>query len=258
MDLGLSGRLALVTGGSRGIGLACAAALLAEGTRVAIVSRSREPIGQALAGLPGATGYTADLSDAQAAERLVEQVEDELGGIDILVNSAGAARRTPPDDLDASHWHAAMEAKFFPYIHVADPAVKRMAQRGRGVIVNVIGMGGKVASPAHLPGGSANAALMLATVGLGHAYAARGVRVVGLNPGLTRTGRVSEGMRAQAALDGVTETQALEAAIRRIPLGRMAEPEEIAQVVAFLASDRASYLTGIVIAMDGAAVPVVM
>ena len=96
-----------------------------------------------------------------------------FGPIDVLVTCAGAARRTPPADLDAQAWRDAIDAKFFSYIHIIDPVVKRMGERGRGAIVNVIGAGGKVASPIHLPGGSANAALMLATAGLAAAYAHR-------------------------------------------------------------------------------------
>jgi NAD(P)-dependent dehydrogenase (short-subunit alcohol dehydrogenase family) len=128
-----------------------------------------------------------------------------------------------------------------------------MAARGSGVIVNIIGAGGKIASPTHLAGGAANAALMLATAGLANAYASRGVRVVGINPGLTRTDRVAEGLKADAKMQAITEDEALQRAERRIPLGRMAEPEEIANVVLFLASARAAYVTGSIIGMDGAA-----
>src|SRR4051812_13810456 len=151
-----------------------------------------------------------------------------------------------------------MDAKFFTYIHVIGPVVKRMAARGSGVIVNVIGNGGKVASPIHLAGGAANAALMLATAGLAAAYAKQGVRVVGLNPGLTNTDRVAEGLRADAALRGTSEQDALQQSLARIPVGRMAEPEEIANVVAFLSSAKASYVTGVNLTMDGAQSPIVI
>jgi NAD(P)-dependent dehydrogenase (short-subunit alcohol dehydrogenase family) len=258
MELGLGGKLALVGGGSKGIGLACARLFQEEGARVAIVSRSRENLDRARAVLPGALAFTADLSDADAAAGVVVAVEEQLGPVDILVNSAGAARRTAPDELSPAHWRAAMDAKYFSYINLIDPVVKRMAARGSGVIVNVIGVGGKVATSTHLAGGAANAALMLVTAGLGTAYSGRGVRVVGVSPGLTETDRVSEGLVAQAKLDGTTREEALRASVARIPLGRMASPEEIANAVVFLASQKASYITGVTISMDGAQNPIVI
>lgn len=258
MKLGLENKIVLVTGGSKGIGLACARAFLDEGARVAIVSRSAENLAKAKAELGDVICHAADLIDAAAARKVVEAVEETLGPIGVLVTSAGAAQRTPPDELTPAHWRAAMDAKYFSYVNVIDPAIKRMAARGRGVIVNVIGNGGKVASPIHLPGGAANAALMLATAGLANAYAARGVRVVGLNPGLTATGRVEEGMKADAAAKGISLDAALQAGIAKIPLGRMADPAEIAAAALFLASDKASYITGVTISMDGAQAPTIV
>ncbi|HKF64153.1 MAG TPA: SDR family oxidoreductase [Dongiaceae bacterium] len=189
---------------------------------------------------------------------MVEQVERELGAIDILVNSAGAARRTPPEDLTPAHWRAAMDAKYFSYVNVIDPVVKRMAKRGHGVIVNVIGNGGKVAASTHIAGGAANAALMLATAGLATAYAAQGVRIVGVNPGLTEPERVAEGLLAESKLGGISAAEARQRAIARIPMGRMATPEEIANAVVFLASGKASYITGVTVTMDGSMAPVVV
>ena len=258
MELGLKDKVVLVTGGSKGIGLACAKAFMAEGAKVAIVSRSRENVDKALAELPGAFGTAADLTDPDAAVKALDEVEAALGPVDVLVNSAGAAKRTPPDDLSPAAWKAAMDAKFFSYIFMIDPAIKRMANKGSGVVVNVVGNGGKVASPTHVAGGSANAALLLATAGLGNAYAGKNVRVVAVSPGLTETSRVAEGLKAEAALSGITVEEARERAVSRIPMGRAADPEEIADMVVFAASARASYLTAISITMDGALNPIVI
>jgi len=258
MELGLEGKVVLVTGGSKGIGLACASAFAAEGARVAICSRSRDNVERARADLKDAFGVAADLTDAEAAGKMIDTVEERLGPIDVLVNSAGAAKRTPPGDLTPAVWREAFDAKFFSYINVIDPMVKRMAKRGGGVIVSVIGAGGRVASATHLAGGSANAALMLATAGLGAAYARRGVRVVGVSPGLTETGRVAEGLAAEARLANIAVDEARRRSVERIPIGRMASPREIADAVLFLASAKASYITGVTLSMEGGQNPVVL
>ncbi|TMG86609.1 MAG: SDR family oxidoreductase [Betaproteobacteria bacterium] len=256
MDLELSDRLVVVTGASKGIGYACAAAFAAEGARVVMVSRSRANLDAAIARLPRAAhvpaAIVADLVQAGQAQHMVEKAERDHGAIDVLVNSAGAARRYAPDDLDAQAWHDAMDAKFFSYIHPTDAVLKRMVPRGRGVIVNIIGSGGKVANPVHLPGGAANAALMLATVGLASAFGGKGIRVNGINPGATLTGRVQEGLQAEARMTGMSESELLSRNQMRIPLQRYATPEEVARVAVFLASSQASYVTGAIVPMDGA------
>ena len=255
MDLGLNDKVVVVTGASKGIGYACAEAFALEGARVALVSRSEANLDAALARFPASArapvAIAADLCDAAAAGRMVAEAEGALGPIDVLVNSAGAARRYAPADLDAAAWRAAMDAKFFSYIHPIDVVVKRMAARGRGAIVNIIGSGGKSANPVHLPGGSANAALMLATVGLAAAYGPKGVRVNGINPGATLTDRVQEGLRVEAAMTGIAESELRVRGEAKIPLGRYGTPEEVARVALFLASDQASYVTGAIVPMDG-------
>ena len=260
MDLGLSGKAVLITGGSKGIGLACARAFLAEGARVAIVSREQANLDAALAelrALPGGgasgalTGIAADLVQAEAARRVAEQAQAALGAIDVLVTSAGAARRYLPEDLNPAAWHAAMDAKYFTTIHALDAVLPGMAQRGAGAVVNIIGMGGKVATPIHLPGGAANSALMLATVGLASVYGPKGVRINAINPGATMTGRVQEALRLEAKARGVSEREVQAQGEAKVPLRRYAAPEDVANVALFLASSKASYLTGAIVPMDG-------
>jgi NAD(P)-dependent dehydrogenase (short-subunit alcohol dehydrogenase family) len=258
MDLRLKDKKVLITGGSKGIGLACAKAFIAEGARVALVSRSEENLKKAKASLRDAYVISADLTSAEAAAAMVEKVEKEFGALDVLVNSAGAAKRTDADDLTPAAWRAGMDAKYFSYINVIDPVIKRMGKRGTGAVINVIGSGGKVASPTHLAGGAANAALLLATAGLAYAYASKGVRVVGVSPGVTRTERVAEGLKAEAKRANVSVEQAEKQMVARLPMGRPAEPEEIADIVVFAASERGRYLTGANISTDGAASHVVV
>ena len=261
MDLQLHDSLVLVTGGSKGIGLAVARVALEEGARVALVSRSQDNLDVAAASLDAGdrvTTYAADLQDAPQALDVVARVEQQAGPVEVLVNSAGAARRTPFAELEAAAWHDAMQAKFFSYVHVIDPVVKLMAERGRGSIVNVVGFGGKLAAPTHLAGGAANAALMLVTAGLAHAYGPSGVRVNAVNPAGTLTERLGEGIRAAARLEGITEDEALARQTAGAPLGRLADPREVAETVVYLASARASYVNGAVVSMDGGATPIVV
>jgi len=261
MDLKLADKIVVVTGASKGIGYACAEAFAREGARVALVSRDRANLDAALARFPtthhAPTAIAANLVLAADAETMIAEVESDIGPIDILLNSAGAARRYAPADLDAGAWRAAMDAKYFSYIHPIDAALKRMAERGLGVIVNIIGSGGRVANPVHLPGGAANAALMLATVGLAAAFGPKGIRINAINPGITLTDRVQEGLAVESKMTGLSASELLKRSEAKIPLGRIGTPEEIARVVLFLASDQASYVTGAIVPMDGGANPVI-
>jgi len=268
MDLGLKGKIVLITGASKGIGLACAQAFAREGARVAIVSRDPGNLARAQAQLAqdGLTieCYSGNMSDAQQAEGVVAAVSGALGPIDVLVNSAGAARRYEAESLDAAALRDTMDAKYFPYMFPQQAVLKRMVERrstepgaSPGNIVNIIGMGGKVASDFHIAGGAANAALMLATAGFAHYYARYGIRVNAINPGQTLTTRVDEAMALEAARQGIDKAEALARGQASVPLGRYARPEEVADVALFLASGRASYVTAALIPMDGASNPVI-
>ena len=266
MDLKLAGQHVLIPGCSKGIGLVCSLGFLREGAKLSVVPRSSANLDSALAALllaqPDAKGriglFAADLKLPAESERALAQAEALHGAVDVLVNSAGAAVRTVPDELNAQAWRDAMDAKFFTYVHMIDLVVKKMAQRGQGAIVNIVGAGGKLASPYHLPGGAANAALMLISAGLAAAYGPKGVRINAVNPGATFTDRLKSGLVTAAKMSDISVEEALQRATQNVPLGRLAQPEEIANAVLFLASPCASYVTGAILSMDGASTPMVV
>jgi len=266
MQLGLSGKVVLVTGGSKGLGLATARAFAEEGARVAIASRSAENLARARATLAAdgfeVTTIAGDFVDAKQAAHAVEETERLLGPLDILINSAGAAQRTPPESLDAATWRAGLDAKFFPYIHVQDAALKSFRKRAEtdgieppphqlGAIVNIVGTGGRVPTSTHLPGGSANAALLLSTLGLAQYYARYGIRINAINPGVTLTDRVEQHLQLEAERLGISREEALARGQAATPLRRYGEASEIANVALFLASEKASYVVGALVSVDG-------
>lgn len=260
MDLQLDGEHVLVTGGSRGIGFACAQAFLREGCKLTLLARDMERLQQARLSLqaPDVAVYAADLRDAAATGQILEQIERERGPVGVLVNSAGAPRRTAFESLQPQDWQDALDAKFFTYMNVTTPLVRMMGARGRGTIVNVIGLGGKVPSPFNLPGGAANAALMLATAGLAAAWGSKGLRICAVNPSLTQTELLEDLVQTQARSTGHAPEAVLDQMLARIPMRRAAKPEEVADAVVYLASPRASYISGTILSIDGAAAATVL
>ena len=237
MNLDLQGKRALVTGGSKGIGRACAEMLAAEGCTVLVAARQPGP---------GPHAKAIDLAKSGAAEELAAWA----GELDILVNNAGAI---PGGDLlkvDEQTWRAAWELKVFGYVNLTRQVYARMKARRRGVIINIIGGAGERLDAAYIAGSTANAGLMAFTRALGGASHADGVRVVGINPGPVETDRLVQLLRRKA------EQQLGDAARYRelygqLSFGRPGLPAEIAAAVAFLASPRSGYTTGCILTIDG-------
>ena len=258
MDLLLTGKTALVTGGSAGIGLACARMLIDEGVDVAIVARDAARLAQAAATLQTAgrriVPLAADCSLAADVTRAAAQAETALGRIDILINSAGAAMGGPFVDLGDEPFLAAWNLKLLGYIRMARALLPAMIGRRDGRIVNIVGGAGRTPGTGFLPGATANAALLNFTRGLSREVAPHNVRVNAISPGTTATERQNR-LLEQRKKPGQTLEQARADAVAAVPLGRMVLPEEIAAMAAFLVSDRSASTTGTEVQIDGGAAP---
>jgi 3-oxoacyl-[acyl-carrier protein] reductase len=243
MDLQLKGKSALVTGGSKGIGLACARTLVQEGCRVHLASRDAERLAQAARRLGGeVTTHAVDLRDGAALQALARA----CGEVDILVNNAGDIPGGTLESLDDAKWRHAWELKVFGYINLTRAIFGRMKARRSGVIVNVIGMAAENPSFEYICGATANAGLAVFTKALGKGSIEHGVRVVGVHPPSTRTDRILAVMKA-AAKAKLGDENRYEELIAAGSFGGMIEPEQVGDMVAFLASARAGRLSGVVV-----------
>lgn len=247
MDLGLKGKRAIVTGASKGIGFSCAQALVAEGVDVVLVARDAGRLAEAQAKIgKGAHTFVADLAKADEREKLAAAHPAP----DILVNNAGAIPGGSLFDIDLARWQEAWSLKVFGYIHLTQLLLKPMMERRSGVIVNIIGLAGVSPRWDYVCGAAGNAALISFTRALGGKAPEFGVRVVGINPAATRTDRIIELSKARARQrDG--DDARWEEFLQGLPFGRPAEPEEIANLTAMLASERSGYISGAVIDVDG-------
>ena len=253
MDLKLSGRTALITGGSRGIGLGIAQGLAAEGCHLHLTSRNAADLDAARSKILAAhkvnvTCHALDLGVSENARKLAQACRDA----DILVNNAGAIPQGTLTGLDEKTWRASWDLKVFGYINVTRDIYAAMCERKRGVIVNIIGGAGERPTAGYVAGSMANAGLMAFSRALGAESPNHGVRVVGLNPSATATDRGVTRWRNQAQKD-LGDAERWRELTKGFPFGRPAEVKEVADVVVFLCSDRASYVSGTIISVDGGA-----
>jgi NAD(P)-dependent dehydrogenase (short-subunit alcohol dehydrogenase family) len=256
MDLGLAGRRALVTGASYGIGRAIATGLASEGCSLAVLARSRDKLDGLAEELRqhgvAVTPVAGDLSTAEGVDRAYATATGVLGGVDILVNCTGATPDADPVSGPDEAFVDAMAFKYMSYVRMSRLSAATMAAQGSGGrIVNVVGIGGLQPMPIHLPGGAANAALLLFTKGFGRAVARDGILVNAVNPGPVATERLDHLYAAMAAAEGTTPDEARRKMVSGVPVGREAAPEEIADLVTFLVSDRCRYVAGQYINIDG-------
>jgi len=258
MQLNLQGKTAVVTGASKGIGRAVAQALAEEGVTLVICARTPEEIERTAAAIADATGVAvyplaADLSQAEEVARLAAFALERLGQVDILVNNAGAIPAGTLESVDDETWHRAYDLKLWGYIRLTKALVAGMRERGSGAIVNIIGNAGREPSPGYIAGGPANAALMNFTKGMAADAGRHGVRVNAINPGPIRTERLIALTETRARAAGISVAEAERESARRIPLGRIGLPEEVATVAVFLVSDAASFVNGAIIPVEGGA-----
>jgi NAD(P)-dependent dehydrogenase (short-subunit alcohol dehydrogenase family) len=237
MDLRLKGKSVLVTGGSKGIGLACAKAFAAEGCRLHLASRDKDRLAQAAKALGTEVKvHPADLRDAGQLKKLAA----DCGDIDILVNNAGDIPGGTLEALDDAKWRHAWELKVFGFINLTRELYPRLKTR-KGVIVNVIGMAAEHGTFEYICGATANAGLANFTKALGRGYAQNGVRVLGVHPPATRTDRIINLMKTQAKAKFGDESRYEEL------MGSVIEAEQVGDTVCFLASPRAGQLSGVVL-----------
>jgi NAD(P)-dependent dehydrogenase (short-subunit alcohol dehydrogenase family) len=251
MDLKLSGRTALVTGSSKGIGLSVAQWFAREGVHVCLVARSGDRLDEEAAAIGKQSGVTvrtlaADLADTAARERVFQTFPD----VDILVNNAGAIPGGSLDDVDEPAWRAGWDLKVYGYVGLTRLYLRKMRERGRGVIVNIIGLGGERLDATYIAGAMGNAGLMAFTRAIGGRSIDSGVRVVGVNPGPVLTDRV-EVLGRKRALAQYGDENRWRENFAKMPYGRPASCDEIAATVVFLASDLSSYTSGTIVTIDG-------
>jgi 3-oxoacyl-[acyl-carrier protein] reductase len=251
MDLKLAGRTVLVTGSSKGIGLSVAQWFAREGVNVCMAARSGEQLEKEADAIRKETSVTvrtmaADLSDPAAREQVYKTFPD----VDILVNNAGAVPGGTIHDVDETAWRAGWDLKVYGYVGMTRHYLAMMEKRRRGVIINIIGIGGERLDASYIAGAAGNASLMAFTRAIGGKSTAHNVRVVGVNPGPVLTDRV-EVLGRKRAKSQLGDESRWKESFAKMPYGRPATCDEVAATVVFLASDLSSYTSGTIVTIDG-------
>ena len=250
----LSGKIAIVTGGSRGIGRAIAHELAREGASVMIASRDAKACEEAVGAIKNGRGVAAsialDLREADAPAKLAAATVKEFGGIDIVVNNAGATQRGEFLSLTDEQFIDGFALKYYATVRLTRAAWPQLKAR-HGSIVNIIGAGGRTPGAHFAIGGSVNAACLAFTKAVAELGIADGVQVNAVNPGPVRTDRQMIGLAAQAKKEGITVDEVVARMVKNAKVTRMGEPEDIAYLVGFIVSKRGSLFQGSLIDMEG-------
>ncbi len=257
MELGLTGKVALITGGSDGLGKATAIAMGREGVKVAICARNPERLEQAADDIRQTNGedvlaVPADVRDQEQIERLFEETLHKFGRLDILVNNAGGSAAGPLLEMDDAIWHGDLDTKLFGALRCSRLAIPHMIEAGSGRIINVTSIGGKQPEAATVPTTVSRAAGIALTKSMSREFAPHGILVNTVCIGLARSGQFRrEWEDLQAEGTDLTEDEFYAQQGAGVPLGRIGTAEEVADLITFLASERASFITGTAINMDG-------
>jgi 3-oxoacyl-[acyl-carrier protein] reductase len=261
MDMGLEGKVAIITGGSDGIGKAAALSMAKEGANVVIVARRQEVLDQAVQEIKTATEGSViplalDITSDGAAQKMIKTAADNFGRVDIIVNNAGSSMAKPFEDVSHEDWQSDFELKVWAAVRLMQESITEMRKVGGGRIINVTNLGGRTPGPSSMPTSISRAAGIAITKGLSKDLAKENILVTTVCIGLVKSGQHQRRFDARIEKEPNLSLDTFYSELaqaRSVPIGRVAEPEEAGDVITFLASARASYLTGIAVNLDGGA-----